>query len=191
MIDVRVFTGRMGNQMFQYAYLYAQAMEGVIPDVYVQDPKYFEKYQHQIRKMFSQGIVPIDQVAIHVRRAANPLNPDEPEYFKNSFYVDLMETDYYEKAMAEFPGASFVVFSDDIEWCKLQRIFNGCSFSEGDELTDFNRMAGCKGLIMANSSFSWWAAFLSTGKIIAPSYDKWYCDGSETRTVVLPLWKQI
>ena len=177
--------------MFQYAYLHSQMRKGHIPDVYVQDAYFFEEVEDEIKAMFGQGIVPIDQVAIHVRRAANPINPDEPEYYENSFYVNLWETDYYEKAMAEFPGASFLVFSDDIEWCKKQPIFGKCDFSEGDELTDFNRMAGCRGIIMANSSFSWWAAYLSTGKVIAPSYDKWYCDGSKTRTVVLPSWKQI
>ncbi len=191
MIDIRVFSGRMGNQMFQYARLYAEMMDGLIPDVYVQDPKYFEKYEKDIRAMFGQGIIPIDQVAIHVRRAGNPINPAEPEYHENSFYVDLCDTDYYEKAMAEFPDASFLVFSDDIEWCKQQPIFKRCDFSEGDELTDFNRMAGCKGIIMANSSFSWWCAWLSTARVIAPTYDKWYFDGSDSRTKVLPSWKQL
>lgn len=191
MIDIRVFSGRMGNQMFQYARLYTEMMDGLIPDVYVQDPVYFEKYEKEIKAMFGQGITPIDQVAIHVRRAGNPINPSEPDYSENPFYVDLFETDYYEKAMAQFPGESFLVFSDDVKWCKQQYIFRECDFSEGDELTDFNRMAGCKGIIMANSSFSWWAAYLSTAKVIAPSYDRWYCDGSSTRTKVLPQWKQL
>ena len=45
MIDIHTFSGRMGNEMFRHAYLYAQLREGNIPDFYLQDPKYFEKYK--------------------------------------------------------------------------------------------------------------------------------------------------
>ena len=177
-------SGRLGNQMFQYAYLKAKELDGEIEDVYVQDPKYFDKYRHHIKGIFGQDIVHIDQVAIHVRRG---------DYVDNPFYVNLFETGYYERAMDEFYKKDFIVFSDDIEWCKKQNIFKGCEFSEGnDEITDLNLMAGCNGLIMANSSFSWWAAYLGAGnqykKVIAPK--EWYTDGIE-RTKLLPIWKVI
>jgi hypothetical protein len=152
---------------------------GEIPDIYVQDESFFEGYEDEIKQLFSEGITPIDQVAIHVRRG---------DYVGNSFYVDLMETDYYERAMEEFPGEKFLVFSDDIEWCKKQEIFKDCEFSGSDELTDFNRMAGCKGVIMANSSYSWWAAYLSKGKVVAPL--EWYSDGV-SRTTTLDNWTVI
>jgi hypothetical protein len=48
-------------------------------------------------------------------------------------------------------------------------------------------MAGCKGVIMANSSFSWWGAFLSNGKVIAPS--KWFTNGTSIK--LLKEWKTI
>jgi glycosyl transferase family 11 len=176
-------SGRLGNSMFQYAYLYSQARKGRIPDVYLQGEKYFGGCEDEIKLLYGQGIGRIDQVAIHVRRG---------DYVDNPFYVDLMETDYYEKAMAEFPNESFLVFSDDIEWCKRQPIFKRCDFSEGnDEVTDMNLMASCKGVIIANSSFSWWGGYLSNGKVIAPSYDKWYCDGNRKRTIIPLQWQQI
>lgn len=159
--------GRLGNRLFQMAYIYAQMKRGVIPDIYVQNPAYFEHYKDDIRTLFGDGIGKIDKVGIHVRRG---------DYVNNSFYVDLTQTDYYQKAMAMFPDEQFLVFSDDIEWCKQQDIFKNCSFSEGhDEITDMNMLASCKGVIMANSSFSWWGAYLSKGKIIAPK--AYYTDG--------------
>ena len=174
--------GRLGNRMFQMAFLYAYAKETGI-DIYFQDPYYFEKYKDEIKVLFSQGIVPINQVGIHVRRG---------DYVNNPFYVDLSQTSYYEEAMALFPGEKFLVFSDNIDWCKQQPIFEGCEFSESnDEITDINLMAGCKHQIIANSSFSWWAAFLNpnkTKKVVYPS--RWYTDGIE-RTVCPEEWVKL
>lgn len=189
MIPITNITGRLGNQMFQHAYMYAQARSGEIPDIYVQDPCYFDEYADEIKAIYGEGIGRVDQVAIHVRRGLNPSNPTEPKYSENMFYINLMDTDYYERAMAEFPNESFVVFSDDIGWCKEQDIFRDCTFSEGNnEITDMNLMASCKGVIMANSSFSWWAAFLSKGKVVAPK--AWYADGV-IRTKLLNSWTQL
>lgn len=182
MIPMWKLSGRLGNTMFQYAYLHAQMRDKVIPDIYVQDPKYFEKYAGELKRLFGTKIEPIAQVAIHVRRG---------DYVNNPFYVNLAETDYYEQAMAKFPGAEFLVFSDDIEFCKQLPVFHGCEFSEGNtEVDDMNLMAGCQGHIIANSSFSWWAAFISphTKKVIAPKL--WYTDGDE-RTRCPDNWERI
>ena len=175
--------GRIGNQMFQYAYLYSQAKRGEIPDIYVQDLEYFKDYLMEIKSIFRQGIPEkMDMVAIHVRRG---------DYAGNPFYVDLAEeTSYYEDAMDLFPpDTKFVVFSDDIEWCKRRNIFKDCEFSHGTEIEDMNNMASCVGQIIANSSFSWWGAFISpySKKVIAPSVDHWYSDG-EDRTKCPDSW---
>lgn len=179
MVEPWKISGRLGNQMFQIAHIYAEWKNGVIPDIYVQSDEYFRDYEYEIKNLYGAGIVPINQVAIHVRRG---------DYVGNPFYVNLMETPYYRDAMALFPDEEFLVFSDDIEWCKKQPIFKHCDFSEGDEITDFNRMAGCKGIIMANSSFSWWASYLSNGKVIAPK--EWYTDGV-IRTTTLDKWTKL
>ncbi len=178
MISLDKLFGRLGNRMFQMAYIYSQMRKGEITDIYLQDPKYFESYKDSIKMLYGDHIGKIDKVAIHVRRG---------DYVNNSYYVDLSKTDYYKKAMSMFLGASFMVFSDDIEWCKKQEIFKGCSFSKGkDEVQDLNIIASCKGIIIANSSFSWWGAYLSKATlIIAPK--QWYTDGVE-RTVCPKEW---
>lgn len=190
MIPIQQLTGRLGNQMFEYAYLYSQAKRGQIPDVYVQGEEFFDEFIDEIKALYRQNVgAPIDMVAIHVRRGKNPIHYSEPAYSENPFYVNLGSTDYYERAMDEFPNAKFLVFSDDIAWCKEQPMFDGCEFSEGnDEIEDLNLMIACEGVITANSSFSWWAGYLNKGKVIAPK--EWYADGLE-RTQIPDSWIRI
>ena len=179
MIDPDKYIGRMGNKMFIYAYLYATAHRLGI-DTYFQDPKWFEGYEADIKQIYSTGIEPIDMVAVHIRRG---------DYVGHPMYVDLSITDYYDNAMKQFTDETFLVFSDDIKWC--QEYFDGRKdiefCEEEDPVKAFNLMAGCKGIIMANSSYSWWAAYLSKGKVIAPS--EWFKDGTSIK--LIETWQKI
>ena len=195
MITPEIIGGRLGNKMFQIAYLYAQMQDGVIPDIFVQDPKYFEKHEYAIKKLFGNGIGYLSQVGVHVRRGKNPIDPNEPAYSENPFYFNLEDISYYEQAMKLFPKSKFLVFSDDNEWC-LEK-FKGNPdvevMDKSDEITDFNLLASCNGIIGCNSSFSWWAAFLCpnpSAKIVFPSKEHWYSDGIE-RTVCPQSWIRI
>ena len=192
MVNPDAIFGRLGNRMFQGAFLYAKARE-LETDFYFQDPKYFEAFENEIKQLFGGGIGYLDQVGVHVRRGANPANPSEPKYSENTFYVNLAdETDYYERAMALFPNEKFVIFSDDPAYCRER--FKGDDIQvmeKGDEVEDFNLLASCKDIIMANSSFSWWAAYLNPNegkRVIAPK--NWYSDGLE-RTKCPPTWRLI
>ena len=181
MKDPRITFGRLGNSLFQYAYIFAQAKEGNIPDIYIQDPKYFEKYEKEIKELFGEGIGYLPYIAIHLRRAANPINPLEPKYNENPFYYDLSKSGYYIDAINLFPNRKFLVFSDDLPFAKIY--FEGDKFAfdeSGDDIESFNRMASCDSQIIANSSFSWWSAYLNPNhskKVVAPGPDKWFADG--------------
>lgn len=191
MVPITQITGRLGNQMFEIAFLYAWARDNGMPLVddglgyYYQDPAHFEKYSEEIKKLFGDGIVPNGYVGIHVRRG---------DYVNHPFYVDLMKIDYYQKAMAEFPeDTKFIIFTDDPEWCMKQPVFSDCEISIGwnrEPEYDLNMMAGCKGLITANSSYSWWAGYLNKGKVVAPSAKNWHPDGVE-RTKCPDHWIRI
>src|SRR3990167_290773 len=182
MVNPDKIFGRLSNRMFMMAALYAYCRDNNYP-IFVQDERYFKKYENEIRQLFGDGIMPnsIDRVAIHVRRGKNPINPQEPAYSENPFYENLshhlhedMSDNYYVRAMALFPNEKFLVFSDDIEWCRNSPIFKGCEFIHGSEIEDMNLMACCKHIIGANSSFSWWSAWLGDyegRKIIFPA--KW------------------
>lgn len=172
--------GRYGNRLFQVAYIWAQFREGQIPDIFLQDYRYFDKYKDELKQMFVTGDTPVPYVSVHVRRG---------DYVDNPFYVDLMKTDYYKKAMAEFPDEKFAIFSDDPMWCMEQEIFYGSVISNStDEIEDFNTMANCKGHIIANSSFSYWPAYLSGNKAVAPK--EWFQDKVE-RVICPPNWIRI
>lgn len=160
-------SGRLGNQMFQTAYIINQVRLGIIPDIYVQSEGFFKESADYIKHLYGENIGYTNYVSIHVRRG---------DYVNNEFYVDLFKNGYYERAMYLFPEEKFIVFSDDIEWCKQQEIFKDCAFSEGnDEIEDLNMMASCKHNIIANSSYSWWAAYLNPNpakEVVAPK--EWY-----------------
>lgn len=180
----RKIFGGLGNTMFQMAYIYAQVRDGNLPDIYLQDEKYFEKYKDEIKAWYSDGIIKSDYVSIHFRRG---------DYLNNPFYTDLTKTNYYDKAIAMFPKERFLLFCADRQegsddradrlWCEKYLESKGIDFDicEGeDEIKDLNAMAGCKHNILANSSFSIWCGILNPNpdkKVICPIEKKYYSDG--------------
>jgi len=171
--------GRLGNRLFQSAYIYAQFRDGVIPDIYLQDFTLFDHYRDELRELFKQDGPPLDYVSIHIRRGKNPSVESEPAYADNPFYVNLSETDYYRLAMKEFPDEKFKIFTDDKDWVLKQEMFDDCYLSHGNELEDFSAMTRCKGHIIANSSFSWWSAYISGKKTVAPS--EWFSNETKIK----------
>ena len=71
----------------------------------------------------------------------------------------------------------YLVFSDDIPWCREHFRGQQFEFSEGrDEIEDLLLMSSCRGAIISNSSFSWWGAWLAGhNKVICPS--RWFGPG--------------
>lgn len=103
-------------------------------------------------------------ISLHIRRTDYISNPNH----------SVLDLNYYDKALNKFNKKSTVlVFSDDPEWCKQQDIFSEDRFlisEKNSNYVDLCLMTLCKGHIIANSSFSWWGAWLShSEKVIAPS----------------------
>lgn len=159
--------------MFQMAALLG--MTGTTEaDWWFQDEKHFARRAPYIRSLFGAGILDapvIPMVAVHVRRG---------DYIaKDWYYTDLSQTDYYERAAKIFAGEEFFLFSDDIPWCR-QNFLGADRFDESTNPIDsLNLMARCRGHIIANSTFSWWGAWLSphAGKVVAPKEDRWQVNG--------------
>lgn len=131
--------------------------------------KYSNNCHNSLRDSFTFPVEskydPTDKVSIHVRR--NYLDESKPYY--------RLAIDYYLNAIDYFKGYQFLVFSDDIEWCKENFKGEEFTFVEGtDEIHDLYLMSLCKHNIIANSAFSWWGAFLNrnAGKIVICP-DKW------------------
>jgi hypothetical protein len=138
---------------------------------YFQSEKYFLEIKDEIKKDFTFKDVmtfpDYDYVSIHVRRGDYVWQPQNHP---------SCSVDYYAKAKKMFPNSRFVVLSDDIAWCKDQEIFSDCEFWIGDsQIHDMFVMSKAKHNIIANSSFSWWGAWLNDNqdkRVVAPK--KWF-----------------
>lgn len=103
--------------------------------------------------------------------------------YKNNWLHDLGLDSYYEKAIQMFPtGTHFYIFTNDIEYTKTKPFLNSISYSFvfENEVNSLYLMSQCGvGGICANSSFSWWGAYLNRHrKIVMPS--KWFNDSTYT-----------
>jgi hypothetical protein len=145
---------------------------------FFQSEKYFKHIESNIREDFTfrkHILEPCKEIAenfdnpvsLHVRRT---------DYLTNSANHNNLDLDYYEKALGYFDNQQVLVFSDDPEWCKNQKLFSDDRFlisESGDNAIDLCLMSFCNGHIIANSSFSWWGAWLANSeKVIVPS--KWF-----------------
>ena len=112
----------------------------------------------------------------------------------------LLTSSYYQAAMSTFPKEStFLLFSDDLAWCRKHINHPGIIFCDvEDTLISFAIMQLCDHYIIANSTFSWWAAWLGETKnktVVAPNASEWF--GPEltakyvTRDIIPSRWTQV
>ena len=153
---------------------------------YWQNELYFSKIEEIIRKEFQlkddlpddekafiQQIEATNSICIHVRRGDYVVSP------KVKAYLGVLPMDYYLSAVEyikkKIINPVFYVFSDEPEWCS-NNLQLPCDFhiasSDNRNLThEMVLMSHCRHQIIANSSFSWWAAWLNTNNdkiVIAP-----------------------
>lgn len=144
-------------------------------DGYWQTEKYFIENRELILKdlglpriMISGSINDVSTIGLHVRRG---------DYINIQSYHPLQTIKYYEDAfdLIDIKDATVVVFSNDIGWCKDNLKFDNMCFIEGNSnVKDLQLMANCDHNIIANSSFSWWGAWLNEkqNRVVAPK--KWF-----------------
>jgi hypothetical protein len=137
-------------------------------------------------------------VALHVRRG-DLAHAQEVLRKPEIVHGNPVGLDYVNQAIARFPKESaFLVFSDsgkDLEWCRQNIRGGNFFFSDGhSDIQDFALMTRCDHNIIANSTFSWWAAWLNQTKgrrVVAPR--QWSAPGvpvqRETRDLLLPDWE--
>lgn len=119
--------------------------------------------QHHLETKY-KDLLKQDTVAVHVRRGDYKTFGGADE--KRLLCVLTDDTEYYDKAMKYFDKENqhFVIFSDDIEYVKNMPAFKDLkhvTFIEGQQAhEDLYLISMCKHQIMANSTFSWWAAYL-------------------------------
>ena len=162
---------------------------------FFQSEKYFKHIEESIKEDFTfreHILEPCKEIAegfenpvsLHVRRT---------DYLTNNANHHNLDLSYYEEALKHFDDRQVIVFSDDPEWCKEQSLFSDDRFlvSESeDNKIDLCLMTFCTSHIIANSSFSWWGAWLANSqKVIAPS--KWFGPNNadkETKDLIPETW---
>lgn len=141
-----------------------------------QSYKYFDHNKDYIRDLFWNKTISdeldkkyntIDTMAVHVRRG---------DYKKFPEHHPLLSEDYYKKAVSQTNCNKIYVFSDDIKWCEENLKFNyPTEYIKDEDYNELYVMASCKNIVISNSSFGWWAAYLHrlpNAKIFAPT--NWY-----------------
>ncbi len=143
-------------------------------DGYFQNEDYFNISSDIIREELKPNndflkkieSIPLNKntISIHIRRT---------DYITSNGYHPVQSLDYYKSSIEMIGDYDHIfVFSDDINWCKENLKFDNMIFIEGnDEVEDIWLMSLCKNNIIANSSFSWWSAWLNKNenkKVIYP-----------------------
>jgi len=155
--------------------------DGLLLRGYFQSEKYFKHNRDSILTSFS----PTHDELTHIHNKYGSLLSNETcsIHVRRGDYLNLQEhhpvctMKYYNEAISKVPDAThFLVFSDDIDWCKTKFVGEQYTFIENEvDVMDLHLMSFCKHNIIANSSFSWWGAWLNTNKnkvVVTPS--KWF-----------------
>ncbi len=175
---------------------------------FYQSEKYFKPIEKIIRREFTlkeplssaaqiisnEILDKKDSVSIHIRRGDYVLDK------KTNKHHGTCELDYYKKAIEyikdKIQSPVFFIFSDDIEWPKENIKEENSFFISNPEIKDYEElilMSNCNHQIIANSSFSWWGAWLNQNPnkiVIAPQ--KWLnTDISKQPDIVPKTWIKI
>lgn len=171
---------------------------------YFQVARYCEMSRPRLLREFTLRIVPADEaftnvlngiascnsVSVHVRRG---------DYLALSEFHPVCDASYYARAAewmrAETGDCAFYVFSDDLEWCRAELKLPGkttfVDLSEaGRPELDMMLMRACRHNIIANSSFSWWGAWLNEHpgrRVVAPV--RWF--GGREPEIVPESWRRM
>lgn len=169
-----------------------------------QDKKFIKKIEKDIKneltfkesldernQMLINDLNDKESVSVHIRRG---------DYVNNKSLGGICNKEYYLKAInlieEKINNPIFVFFSDDIEWVKDNINLNQkciyVDWNKGeDSYKDMKLMSSCKHNIIANSTFSWWGAWLNNNKdkiVIAPK--RWF-NNSDNNELVLDEWIKI
>ena len=175
------------NEVSLFGFFQSEQWFKHIEDSIREDFTFQEHILSPCKEMMS-GFEGQEVLSLHVRRT---------DYLTNNANHFNLSLGYYEKALTHFDkDIQVIVFSDDPEWCKEQKLFSDDRFlisESGDNTIDMCLMTFCTQHIIANSSFSWWGAWLARSKkVIAPL--TWFGPNlahKDTKDLLPESWKRI
>jgi hypothetical protein len=190
---------------------FSPVLTHLAPPVYLvgywQSERYFLDVAQEVREKFRfdspdaanavllNEIDACESVAVHVRRG---------DYAANSVVTThhgLCPPSYYESAakwlLDRKPSLRFFLFSDDLEWTRENvRLPADCVYvdvnRDGASFNDMRLMSRCRHQVIANSTFSWWAAWLNPSPeklVIAPK--RWFASGNEATSICPHTWVRL
>lgn len=198
----------LGMKLYREAHFeFDQSFEKISSNTYIegffQTEIYFKNIAEQLRKDFTfvrnpskenreiiSQIKNENSISVHIRRG----DYVSKARYKNKYFHCSM--DYYKRAVdyiaEKYPNPTVYVFSDDIKWAAqnldLPYVCNYISNNKGAQSwEDMRLMSCCKHNVIANSSFSWWGAWLNSSPekiVVAP--EKWFQDDKIVQTDVIP-----
>ena len=157
---------------------------------YFQCEKYFVHRRNEILKLFkptdkiaesvNQYEYLFDNISLHVRRC---------DYIRDHPEIHIpQDMDYYNKALSLLPpDMKVAIFSDDLDWCRQNFIGDRFVFVDEIDYVSLYIMSKMKHHVIANSSFSWWGAWMSVHedkKVIAPV--RWFGENFEDASDIVP-----
>lgn len=174
---------------------------------YFQSRKYIDPIRHIILDMIKlshyEDIINKNNILQDIRAKANGrkcvfLHIRRGDYLHLAHFHYNIPIDYYQQAVLKFPNCYFVIFSDDIPYCKEQLNFitetDKYYIDQSKDYIELILMSELDGAIIANSSFSWWGAYLCETKnellanksplIIAPRI--WFTGHYEQNDRIVP-----
>lgn len=132
----------------------------------------FKKHILNVLEPYRNNTIILNSGFIHVRRG---------DYLNKSDIHHIQSLEYYKKALEIFKHINhWYIFSDDLQWCKQQTLFSSLNITYVDK-TPIETLAMMSQIhnaaIIANSSFSWWGAYLGVDTIDCVVYPKqWFSD---------------
>lgn len=149
----------------------------ILLDGYYNNEKYFIENKNDIitlyRNIFGLDDISIENsIAIHIRRG---------DYLKNQYMFNILDLDYYKKSLKLlnlYNDINYInIITEDIDWANenmpkvdlLSEVYKNINYINNGLYNDFKSISTCKYIVIANSTYSWWAAYLSKAvKIIYP-----------------------
>ena len=140
--------------------------KNLLLDGYFQSEKYFKNYENEIKELFNFSFIKVkkkystinNKVVLHVRRG---------DYLENSNTHPSIPLEYYKSCLEELDikDPTILIVTDDIN--TVSKDFNELDYvhvNGQNELEDFCYIMNADYIIGCNSTFSWWAAYLSNSK---------------------------
>ena len=192
--DYEPFHGSVGQFTVMTGYFQSERYFPNVPSTLRNEISSSAKLSHRLRTLIDE-IAPSSAICVHVRRG---------DYLGSRLHGTLSKS-YYERGVQELESKCGIqpiyIFSDDISWCKANLSFRERDVRFVDEhlagpqdTHHLLLMASFRNFVIANSSFSWWGAWLSGREdknVVAP--ETWFmgAPGMKTPDLVPETWIRI